>query len=130
VPEAMKISAHLLLAAGAGVIIGTPASAMPVSTFLTKVDQLAKEGAMATATSDAALLKKELQDDAAALRSERLAATQIGKTPPYCPGGDVAQPTLQEIVSGLKSVPEAKSGTTEVKDALRAFMAKRFPCTR
>jgi hypothetical protein len=110
--------------------VSTAAPGMPVSTFLAKFDQLAKEGAMATTTSDAALLKKELQDDAAALRSERLAATQAGKTPAYCPGAQSAQPTLQEIVAGLKAVPEAKRGTTEVKGALRAFMAKRFPCMR
>jgi hypothetical protein len=107
-----------------------PASAMPVSTFLAKMDKLTSEGPMATATSDAALIKKELQDDAAALRSERLAATQAGKTPPYCPKEGAARPTLEEIVAGLKAVPEAKRGTTDVKDALRAFMAKRFPCGR
>jgi hypothetical protein len=106
------------------------ASAMPVSTFLAKFDKLTKEGTMATATSDASLLKKELQDDAAALRAERLAAAAAGKTPAYCPDAQAAQPTLQEIVAGLKAAPEAKRGTTEVKDALRSFMAKRFPCTR
>jgi hypothetical protein len=125
VPAAMK------LALGAAALaVSAPAAAMPVSVFLSKMDKLTSEGPMAAATSDAALLKKELQDDAAALRSERLAASQAGKTPPYCPGGDAAQPTLQEIVGGLKSVPEAERSKTDVKDALRSFMAKRFPCTR
>ena len=106
----------------------TSASAMPVSTFLAKMDQLAKEGAMATATSDAGLLKTELQDDAAALRVERMAATAAGKTPPYCPDASAAQPTLEEIVAGLRAIPEAQRSKTQVKDALRNFMATRFPC--
>jgi hypothetical protein len=110
--------------------VSAPASAMPVSTFLAKMDQLAKEGAMATATSDAALLKKELQGDAAALRAERMADTAAGKTPAYCPDSNAPQPTLDDIVAALKTVPEAQRGRTEVKDALRAFMAKRFPCSR
>lgn len=101
---------------------------MPVSTFLAKMDQLSKEGAMATATSDAALLKTELQDDAAALRAERIAATAAGKIPAYCPDANAPQPTLEDIVAGLRAVPEAERGRTEVKDALRSFMAKRFPC--
>lgn len=110
--------------------LSTAAAAMPVSTFLAKMDQLSTEGAMATATSDAALLKKELQNDAAALRAERMAATAAGKTPAYCPDASAAQPTLEDIVAGLKEVPEAQRSKTEVKDALRSFMAKRFPCKR
>jgi hypothetical protein len=129
VPQIVKMALRWTLA-GLAVAAAAPASAMPVSAFLAKMDKLTSEGPMATATSDAALIKKELQDDAAALRSERLAATQAGKTPPYCRGEGSAQPTLQEIVAGLKTVPVAKRGTTEVKDALRSFMAKRFPCTR
>jgi len=106
------------------------ASAMPVSAFLSKVDKLAKAGAVATMSSDAALIKKELEDDAAALRAERLAATQSGKTPAYCPDAGSGPPSLEEIVAGLKAVPEAKRSGTQVKDALRAFMARRFPCSR
>lgn len=114
----------------AAVAVATSASAMPVATFLTKIDKLAKEGALATMTSDASVVKKELQDDAAALRSERLAATQSGKTPAYCPDAQSPQPSVDEIIAGLKQVPEAKRSTTEVKDALRAYLAKRFPCSR
>jgi hypothetical protein len=101
------------------------ASAMPVSTFLSKIDTLMKEGQLAGMTSDAALVKKELQDDAAALRAERLAAA-----PPYCPDPQATQPTAAEIVLGLKQVPQADQSKVEVKDALRAYLAKRFPCTK
>lgn len=99
---------------------------MPVSTFLAKLDKLAAEGPLATVTSDAALLKKELQDSAASLRAERLAAAQQGKTPAYCPTGQ--SPSFDEIVAGLKAVPPADRDKTEVKDALRSYMARRYPC--
>lgn len=110
--------------------VATSASAMPVATFLDKVDKLAKEGALGAMTSDASLVKKELTDDAAALRSERLASTQAGKTPAYCLNAQSAPPSVDEIIAGLKQVPAAERDKTEVKDALRAYMAKRFPCTK
>ena len=108
--------------------ISSPASAMPVSTFLAKLDKLAAEGPLATVTSDAALLKKELQDSAASLRAERLATAQAGKTPAYCPDPQGPPPSSDEIIEALKEVPAAQQGTTEVKDALRSYMARRFPC--
>lgn len=108
--------------------VSAPAIAMPVSTFLAKIDKLAAEGPLATVTSDATLLKKELQDDAASLRAERLAAAQHGNTPAYCPGPTGGSPSIDEIVGGLKEVPVDRRDTTEVKDALRAYMARRFPC--
>ena len=77
-PQIVKIALRWMLA-GLALAAAAPALAMPVSTFLAKMDKLISEGPMATATSDAALVKKELQDDAAALRSERVAATQDGK---------------------------------------------------
>jgi hypothetical protein len=121
---------RLFLLAFAGLAFGTAASAMPLATLLAKLDKLEKAGALATMTSDASLVKKELQDDAAALRSERLAATQSGKTPAYCPDAQSAQPSFDEIIVGLKQIPEAQRSTTEVKDALRAYLAKRFPCSK
>lgn len=114
----------------AALAIGSSAGAMPVSTFLSKMDTLMNEGQLANMTSDAAIVKKELQDDAAALRSERLAAAQAGKTPAYCPDPQAPQPTGAEIVFALKQVPEADQGKIEVKDALRSYLAKRFPCTK
>jgi hypothetical protein len=114
----------------AALVVAAPASAMPVAIFLDKVDKLAKQGALGAMTSDASLVKRELTDDAAALRSERLAATQAGKTPPYCPDAQSAPPSVDEIIAGLKQVPAADRSKTEVKDALRVYMAKRFPCTK
>ena len=112
----------------ASLAVASPAPGMPVSTFLTKIDKLAAEGPLGTVTSDAALLKKELQDDAASLRAERLAAAQQGKKPAYCPDPSGSGPSIDEIVAGLKQVPPANRDKTEVKDALRAYMAQRFPC--
>ena len=114
----------------AALALGAQASAMPVATFLSKIDTLMKEGQLATMTSDAALVKKELQDDAAALHAERLAASQAGKAPAYCPDPRAPQPTGAEIILALKQVPQADQGKTEVKDALRSYLATRFPCAK
>ncbi|HET7577368.1 MAG TPA: hypothetical protein VFK19_12510 [Sphingomicrobium sp.] len=107
-----------------------PAAAMPVSTFLTKIDALARAGAVAAASSDGQLIKKELEDDAAALHDERVAAASAGNTPAYCPAPQSGPPSLDEIVASLKEVPKAKRGKTEVRDALRAYLAQRFPCNK
>jgi hypothetical protein len=117
-------------AALAALTLAAPAAAMPVSTFLAKFHSLEAKGALATVTSDATLLKTELQDDAAALRAERLAAVQAGTTPAYCPDAAAGPPSFDEIIGALNEVPPADQGKTEVKDALRAYMARRFPCTQ
>jgi hypothetical protein len=109
--------------------IAPPAAAMPVSTFLAKIDVLARAGAVAAASSDGQLIRKELEDDAAALHDERIAAAKAGKTAAYCPTQGSGPPSLEEIVKGLKQVPEADRGKIEVRDALRDYLAKRFPCT-
>lgn len=83
---------------------------------------------MATATTDATLLKKELADSAAALRTERIEAASAGRTPAYCPSERTAQPTFNDIVGALDAVPIESRAKTEVKDALRAYLGKRFPC--
>jgi hypothetical protein len=110
--------------------LASPAAAMPLTTFLTKIDALARAGPVAAASSDGQLIRKEMEDDAAALHDERVAAASAGKIPAYCPTPQSGPPSLDEIVTGLKEVPEAARGKTEVRDALRAYLAKRFPCTK
>jgi hypothetical protein len=110
-------------------VLASPAAAMPLSTFLAKIDSLVRAGPAAAATSDAQLIKKELEDDAAALHDERVAAAKAGKSAAYCPAPQSGPPSLEEIVGGLKQVPEAERSKTEVRDALRAYLAKRFPCS-
>jgi hypothetical protein len=106
-----------------------PASAMPVSTFLSEFESLDPNASADQLTGRLAELKAELQKDAAELRAERLAASSAGKQPTYCPVEDAAQPSAEEIIAALEAVPKIVRPKMQVKDALRAYLARRFPCT-
>jgi hypothetical protein len=108
--------------------MATPVSAMPVSTFVLEFESLDPNGASGELTAHLGELKAELQKDASELRAERTAAASAGKKPAYCPGPGGAQPTANEIVAALEQIPEANRPYVEVKDALRAYLATRFPC--
>jgi hypothetical protein len=101
---------------------------MPVSDFLARFQALDSKGDPAKLAAELAELRSEVQKDAAELRAERLAAASAHKVPAYCPPPDAAQPTAEEIVAALEDVPEASRPIVQVKDALRGYLAVRFPC--
>ena len=101
---------------------------MPVSTFLIEIENLDSGAAADKLTSQVSELKAELQRDAAELRAERLAASAAGKTPAYCPPDDAHQPGADEIIGALEEMPKDDRPNVEVKDAIRAYLAYRFPC--
>lgn len=103
---------------------------MPVSTFLSEFESLDPNASADQLTGRLAELKAELQKDAAELRAERLAAASAGKQPAYCPVEGAAQPSAEEIIAALEAVPKIVRPKTQVKDALRAYLARRFPCTK
>ena len=107
-----------------------PASAMPVSTFLAEVESLDPNAAADKVMAHVSELKAELQKDAAELRTERLAAAASGKQPAYCPAQGAAQPSADDIIAALEAVPKLVRPKMQVKDALRAYLAKRFPCAK
>jgi hypothetical protein len=108
--------------------IAAPASAMPVSDFLTKFHALDSKSDPSKLAAGLRELRTEIQKDAGELRAERLAAAAAHKTPAYCPPPDAAQPTAEEIVAALEGVPEASRPLVQVKDALRDYLAVRFAC--
>ena len=67
------------------------------------------------------------ETQAAALRAERLAAEKAGRRPAYCPP---AKPVLtaQEVLAAFRTIPVARRPQIQVKDALRALNARKFPC--
>ena len=101
---------------------------MPVADFLTKFQTLDAAGDSSKLAAQLGELRSEVQKDASELRAERLAAAAAHKTPAYCPPPDAAQPTAEEIVAALQDVPEASRPLVQVKDALRGYLAVRFPC--
>jgi opacity protein-like surface antigen len=116
------LAAALLAAVPAGA-----AQAMDVATFLAKAEALQKQGMMALMSSDYKLLKSEIETQAAALRAERLAAQKARRKPAYCPPAEQAL-TSNEILAAFRTIPAAKRPRLQVRDALRALMARKYPC--
>lgn len=103
------------------------AQAMDVATFLIKADALQKKGMMALMSSDYKLLKREIETEAAALRAERLAAEKARRKAAYCPPARQSL-TSNEILAAFRTIPTAQRPRIQVKDALRALMARKYPC--
>jgi hypothetical protein len=103
------------------------AQALDVATFLAKADALQKKGMMALMSSDYKLLKNEVVAQSQVLRSERLAAQRAGRKPAYCP---IAKSDLasNEILAAFRTIPAAQRPRIQVKDALRALLARKYPC--
>ncbi|HEY0412723.1 MAG TPA: hypothetical protein VGD66_06260 [Allosphingosinicella sp.] len=104
------------------------AQAMNVAVFLQKADSLEKKGMMALFSSDYKLLKGEVQAGSEALRAERLATKAAGRPTAYCPPNDHGSLTSDELLIALRTIPEPKRPHVEVKDALRALLARKYPC--
>jgi hypothetical protein len=118
-----KLLAAVLLA----ILPLSAASAMDVATFLAKADALEKKGMMALMSSDYKLLKNEIVAQSQVLRGERLAAERAHRRPAYCPP---AKTSLKsgEILAAFRSIPAAQRPRIDVKDALRALLARKYPC--
>ena len=106
------------------------ASAMPVATFLAKASALKAKGPFALFSGDLKLLTNEIKANSIALRAENEAAAKAGRPKAYCtpPGG--AALSQDDIMQAMQAVPPQARDRTDTKDALRAFLARRFPCRR
>lgn len=123
----MKLRIALALAVAAA---PATASAMPVATFLAKANALKAKGLFALLSDDLKLLTNEIKANSIALRAENEAAAKAGRRKAYCtpPGG--AQLGQNDIMQAMQAVPPAARDHTDTKDALRAFLARRYPCPR
>ena len=116
-----------LIAGAFAASIPTAAAAMPVDAFLAKAEALQAKGFTAVFSSDYKLLMSVVKADAVSLKSEREAAKAANKTPAYCPPGPVGL-SSDDTIAAMRAVPPAQRTATDSKAALRAFLAKRYPC--
>ena len=123
----MDFKTKLLAAVFLATIPFGAAQAMDVATFLAKADALQRKGMMALMSSDYKLLKNEIVAQSQVLRSERLAAQQAGRRPAYCPPAKTGLKS-DEILAAFRSIPAAQRPSIDVKDALRALLARKYPC--
>ncbi len=117
----------LLAAAALAIVPLGAAQAMDVATFLVKADALEKKGMLALMSSDYKLLMREIRTQGEALRAERLAAEKAGRKPAYCPPAKQSL-TAKEVLTAFRTIPVAQRSRIQVKDALRALMARKYPC--
>lgn len=78
-------------------------------------------------SSDLGLLKNEVRTAAAALKAEREGAARAGRRPAFCPPASVSL-NAEDVLTAFRSIPEAQRPRMEVRDALRMYMARRYPC--
>jgi len=101
--------------------------AMNVAVFMQKADALEKKGMGALFTGDYRLLKREVEGSTRALRTERLAAVQAGRRPAYCPPPRSGIKS-DEILASFRAIPADQRPRTEVVDALRTLLTRKYPC--
>jgi hypothetical protein len=101
--------------------------AMTVATFLQKAEALEARGMMALLSSDMGLLKGEVRGSAATLKAENDAARRAGRRPAFCAPERVRM-SSDELLTFFRQMPPALRQRTEVRDALRAYMVRRYPC--
>lgn len=101
--------------------------AMTVAVFLEKADALQARGMMAMFSSDIGLLKGEVTSAGAALRAETAAARRAGRPPAFCAPERVRM-SSNELLAFFRALPPAQRQRLEVRDAMRFYMVRRFPC--
>ena len=119
---------RMMLAAALVTLPATAAQAMDVATFLGKADALQQKGMLAMFSSDIGLLKKEMQADVKALVDEARAAAAAHRPHAFCPQPGGMSLNSNEIVAALRTVPAPERPRTDVKEPLRALLARKYPC--
>jgi hypothetical protein len=115
----------------AGLIIFLPASAaqaMDVATFLAKAEALQGKGMLALFSSDIGLLKREIATDVKALVEEARTAASAGRPHSFCPQPGKMALNSDEILATMLTVPAAERPRTDVRQPLRALLARKYPC--
>jgi len=104
-----------------------PLHAMDVASFIAKADALERKGIRALFTSDYEILKAEIVTNSQILRNERLAAQRAGRRAAYCPPAKSGLKS-DEILAAFRTIPAPQRSRIAVKDALRALLARKYPC--
>ena len=105
----------------------SPALAMDVATFLARAEKLQKKGPFALFTSEYRALKREAENAGDQLKAERVALLKAGRPTPYCPP-ETGSLGSSELLAAFRAIPPADRPRTSVKDGMRAYLAKKWPC--
>ncbi len=118
----------LALAVGlAATLLASAAQAMTVQEFLATAARIPRNPT-ALLRADTRRLMDEFKGSARAIRAEQVAARRAGRTPATCMP-DRMSLSPDEILGRFNSIPAARRGSLSVTDALREWMAERYPCS-
>jgi hypothetical protein len=109
-------------------ILPSAAQAMDVATFLAKIDALEKKGMLAMLSSDYREVKGESESVLRQITADARAAKAAHAPPIVCPPGGVAKTDSNEVVAYFRAMPPDQRAHTQVKDALLALLARKYPC--
>ena len=117
----------LLIIGAVAFFSAASASAMDVATFLAKGRALMARGAGAVLAPEFREIQGEIQASVIALRRQRLRAVRANRRPPYCPSAGAGL-SSEEIQAAMLAVPAAQRRQVQVKEAIAAAFARKYPC--
>ncbi len=115
----------LILALGL-ITLATAANAMTADTFYKKAAYLKRQGFTAMFSSDARLLKTEIQAAVKSVKAENATATANGR-PLYCPPAKV-DIDPNEVINAFGAIPEKRRKKMTVRAAWREIAIRKYPC--
>ena len=119
----------LILAVALGAFSPGSACAMDVAAFLPRAQALKAKGPLAISSPEAGAMMGEINSATKQLRDERLAAKAAGKPQAYCPPADgKTKLNSDELLALAEAVPPAQRPHTDLKDLLRTYYGKHYPC--
>lgn len=108
-------------------LFATAVEAMTVREFLAIADRL-PQNATAVLRPEGRRLVDEVTTAVSTLKAEQAAAIRSGRRPAHCIPARGTGITPQTLIARLKSVPASRRGEISVTQALREWMAERYPC--
>jgi hypothetical protein len=107
-------------------LIATAASAMTVQEFLTTASRI-PQNPTALLRSDTRRLMTEFRGAMQTVRAEQAAERAAGRRPATCMPEKVGF-NVNEILGRFNAIPAARRSQISVTQALREWMADRYPC--
>lgn len=111
----------------AATLFAGAAQAMTVQAFLDSAARIPRNPT-ALLRSDTRRLMDEVKGSMASLRTEQTATRAAGRTPASCMPERVRM-SPDEILQRFNSIPADRRRTMQVSQAMREWMAERYPCS-
>lgn len=119
---------RIALAAGLAVLLfATAAQAMTVREFLATADRL-PQNATAVLRPEGRRLVNEVTGAVSTLKAEQAADIRAGRRPAHCIPSRGTGISAQALVARFRAMPPSRRDMS-VTQALREWMAERYPCS-